>query len=94
VPMKHEITLGVTAPLLPTPTGWFDYAYAVLWSGDLALVRTDSDISAEFARWCDQVQRGDIHARQPNLRDGRLLLTTFDGSTESGAISRDPLRGN
>lgn len=84
--MKHEMTLGVTVPLPPPPTGWFDYAYAVLWSGDLALVRTDSDIHTESARWRDKVQRGDIHARQPNPWDGRLRLTTFDGSTESEAI--------
>jgi hypothetical protein len=86
VAMKHEMTLGVTVPLPPPPPGWFDYAYAVLWNGDLALVRADRDIHAELGRWRDQVQRGNIHARQPNLWDGRLRLTAFDGSSESGAI--------
>jgi hypothetical protein len=80
------MTLATTIPLPPPPTGWFDYAYAVLWNGDLALVRADRDIYAEFRRWRDQVQRRDTHARQPSLWDGRLRLTAFDGSTESGAI--------
>ncbi|MHC2334071.1 hypothetical protein [Bradyrhizobium sp. USDA 4454] len=84
--MKHEMTLGVTVPLPPPPSGWFNYAYAVLWNGDLALVRADRDIHAELGRWRDQMQRGNIQAPRPNLWDGRLRLTAFDGSAESGAI--------
>jgi hypothetical protein len=80
------MALATTIPLPPPPTGWFDHAYAVLWNGDLALVRADRDIHAEFERWRDQAQRGDTLARRPDLWDGRLRLTAFDGSTECDAI--------
>ncbi|WP_256806595.1 hypothetical protein [Bradyrhizobium sp. Bra64] len=84
--MNHEMILGGTTPLPSTPGGWFDYAYAVLWNGDLALVRTDRDIHAERVRWQDQVQRGNIHAHHPGFQGKYLRLSTFDGNTESGAI--------
>jgi hypothetical protein len=84
--MNREMTAGATVQLPPPPTGWFDYDYAVLWNGDLALVRIDRDVHTEFARWRDQMQRAEIHARQPNFWEGHLRLTKFDGSTESEAI--------
>jgi len=85
-PMNHEMTSSATTPLPPPPKGWFDYAYAVLWNGDLALVRSDRDIHTEFGHWRHRAPRGDVGARQPSLWGGRLRLTTFDGSGESGAI--------
>jgi hypothetical protein len=85
-PARGRDEPATTIPLPPARTGWFDYDYAVLWNGDLALVRADSDMHAEFGRWREQVRRGDTHALQPNLWEGRLRLTAFDGSTESGAI--------
>lgn len=84
--MTHEMILGETTPLPPTPSGWFDYAYAVLWNGDLALVRTDSDIHAERSHWQQQIQRGDVHASHPGFQDRHLRLSTFDGNSESSAI--------
>ncbi len=84
--MDDETTLGTTTSLPEPPTGWFDYGYSVLLDGILALVRTDRDIHTEYERWRAQVQRGDIHARQPSLRDGRARLSTFDGGVESEAI--------
>jgi hypothetical protein len=70
--MDDEMTLGTTTPLPVPPIGWFDYGYAVLWNGNLALVRIDRDLHTEYGRWRDQVRGGELHARQPNLRDGRL----------------------
>jgi hypothetical protein len=84
--MNNEIALGETIPLPVPPTGWFDYGYAVLWNGNLALVRSDRDIHAEYGRWRAIVRGGDIRAHQPNLQDVRIRLSTFDGSAESGAI--------
>jgi hypothetical protein len=84
--MNDEMTLGTTTPLPVPPAGWFDYGYAVLWNGNLAVVRTDRDTHTEYGRWRDQGQGGDLHAHQPNLRDGRLRLSKFDGYIEIGAI--------
>jgi hypothetical protein len=42
--MNDEMTLGTTTTLPAPPAGWFDYGYAVLWNGNLALLRTDRDI--------------------------------------------------
>jgi hypothetical protein len=79
--MNDEMTLGTTIPLPAPPAGWFDCGYAVLWNGNLALLRTDRDIHAEFGRWRQRVQHGD-HAQPPNFRDARLHLSQFDGATE------------
>jgi hypothetical protein len=79
--MNDEMTTGTTTPLPVPPAGWFDYGYAVLWNGNLALLRTDRDIHTEFGRWRHRVQRGD-HAQQPSLRDARLCLSQFDGAAE------------
>ncbi|MBR0752808.1 hypothetical protein JQ604_11490 [Bradyrhizobium jicamae] len=84
--MKHEPISDETTPLPSTPDGWFDYAYAVLWNGDLAVVRTDGDVHAEVASWYDQIQRGNTHAPHPGFQGRHLRLSTFDGNTESGAI--------
>jgi hypothetical protein len=84
--MNAEMTLGTTTSLPTPPAGWFDYAYALLWNGDLALVRTDHDIHAEYGRWRDQVQGGDLHAHRPTLREARLRLSKFHEGVEIGAI--------
>src|SRR5262249_7215112 len=68
--MTNEITMGSSSPLPAAPAGWFDYDYAVLWNGDLALVRTDRDLRAEYRHW----------------REARLRLSKFDGGAEIGAI--------
>jgi hypothetical protein len=81
--MNDETTLGTTILLPEPPTGWFDYGYAVLMDGTLALVRTDRDVHAEFARWRAQSKRGRTPAK---LWDGRMRLSVFDGSVESEAI--------
>jgi len=49
--MNNEIALGEIIPLPAPPTGWFDYGYAVLWNGSLALIRSDRDIHTEWGRW-------------------------------------------
>jgi hypothetical protein len=84
--MNNELALGTTISLPVPPARWFDYGCALLWDGNLALVRADRDIHTQYGRWRDQVQGGDLHARQPNLRDARLRLSKFDGSVEVGAI--------
>jgi hypothetical protein len=84
--MSDEMTSGTTTLLPAPPAGWFDYRYAVLWNGDMALVRTDCDFHTEFGQWRDQVQSGNLHAPKPSLRDARLRLSKFDGGNEIGAI--------
>jgi len=66
-----------------TRSGWFDYGYAVLMDGALALVRTDHDVHAEYTLWRAQSKRGRTPAK---LWDGRIRLSIFDGSVESEAI--------
>src|SRR5258708_25693956 len=82
--MADEIPLGATTMLPAPPAGWFDYGYAVLWDGDLALVRCSRDIRAEYGRWQDE-KTGLMHA-PPTVEGERLRLSTFDGSLETGAI--------
>lgn len=84
--MNDELASGTTTSLPTPPAGWFDYGYALLWDGNLALVRADRDFHAEYGLWRYQVQGGDLHARQPNLREARLRLSKFDGAIEAGAI--------
>jgi hypothetical protein len=83
--MNDELTSSTTTSLPAPPVGWFDYGYALLWDGSLALLRTNCDIHTQYARWRDQVQGGDFPP-QPNLRDARLRLSKFDGAIETGAI--------
>jgi hypothetical protein len=84
--MSDEMTLGTTTPLPAPPAGWFDYGYAALWNGNLALIRTDRDVRTEHARWRGRVRSGDLYAQPPNLHDVRLRLSKFDGGAEFGAI--------
>ena len=81
--MNDETTLGTTVFLPEPSTGWFDYGYAVLMDGTLALVRTDLDVHAEYTRWRAQSKR---YNRRPKLWNGRTRLSIFDGSVESEAI--------
>jgi hypothetical protein len=81
-----ETIFDTTIRLPAPPTGWFDFAYAVLWNADLALVRVDRDIHAEIKVWRDHEQPGTSNEAYPSLREARLRLTVFDGSRESGAI--------
>lgn len=84
--MNDKLPLGTTTSLPSPPAGWFDCGYALLWDGNLALVRADRDIHSELGLWRGRVQGGDLHTRQPNLRDVRLRLSKYDGAAEIGAI--------
>src|SRR5262245_53618191 len=75
-----------TIPLPAPPAGWFDHSYAILWDGNLALVRSDRDVHAEYGLWLEKVRAGDVHAPRPNFRDLRIRLSIFDGTAEFGAI--------
>jgi hypothetical protein len=81
--MDEEAALGTTISLPESPTGWFDYGYAVLMDGTLGLVRTDHDVHAAYRQWRTQSERGRTPAK---LWDGRIRLSVFDGSIESEAI--------
>lgn len=83
--MADEIPLGAAKMLPAPPAGWFEYGYALLWNGDLAMVRCSRDIRAEYGRWQDEQQKGSVHA-PPTPEGERLRLSTFDGSLEAGAI--------
>jgi hypothetical protein len=84
--MSDELALRTTVPLPAPPVGWFDYGYALLWNGNLALIRMDRDVHTELARWHVQVQGENLLAPHPDLRDTRLRLSKFDGAIEIGAI--------
>jgi len=79
--MHDEIAIDETIPLPIPPTGWFDYGYAILCNGSLALVRADRDI---HALWSEKVRGGDIHAS--DFSNWHVRLSVFDGNIESDAI--------
>jgi hypothetical protein len=83
--MVNEIIPGAITPLPRPPAGWFDYGYAVLQNGELALLRTDFDIHPALARWYDVMQQSDA-PEQPDLSGARLRLSVFDGAKESAEI--------
>jgi len=68
--VTHDIIPGLVAPLPRPPDGWFDYGYAVLSNGELALLRTDEGIIGQ----------------RPGPAKTRLRLSTFDGAKESAPI--------
>lgn len=84
--MVHDIIPGAITPLPQPPAGWFDYGYAVLWNGDLALLRTNFDIHAALTRWQNEAAQGGISGAWPDFTEARLRLSTFDGAAESPAI--------
>ena len=89
--MSDNSALGLFSSL-PTPSpGWFDYQYAVLSDGYLAIIRTDIDIHAEYANWWDLVQQDNSARLRPDLWNRKGRIYTFDGSTEAGPVEV-PLR--
>jgi hypothetical protein len=84
--MTNDVAPDATTALPAPPDGWFDYGYAVIWNGELALVRTDRGIHSELARWRDETQQRGIPGQRPDLAGARLRLSTFDGVSESAAI--------
>src|SRR3954468_18149238 len=83
--MVNNIVPGAITSLSRPPAGWFDYGYAVLWNGELALLRTDFDIHAALARWYE-VTRQSCAEERPDLSGARLKLSVFDGAKESADI--------
>ena len=84
--MADNIVPGAITSLPPPPAGWFDYGYAVLWNGELALLRTDFDIHAALARWHDEAKERGAEHPEPDLSGRRLRLSVFNGMKESAAI--------
>jgi len=86
LPRRMTAPLGDSVAVPAAPSGWFAYGYALLLNGDLALVRTERDIHAEYAN----VRRegSGEGAEDPRLsrEDWRVRLSTFDGTSESEAI--------
>ena len=80
--MSDHTAIGTTISLPEPPTGWFEYGYAVLMDGTLALLRADHDIWAALRHWKVGGARGFL----PKLWDGHARLSIFDGRAESDAI--------
>jgi hypothetical protein len=84
--MSDNSALGLFSSL-PTPSpGWFDYQYAVLADGSLAVIRTDIDILAEYANWWALAQQDNSVRLRPDLWNRKGRIYTFDGSTEAGPV--------
>ncbi len=92
--MVDPASIANPVALPAPPAGWFDYGYTALMDGKLALVRTRVDVHAEWSRWrqalIDAATNGGESPPQPNLWDGDIRLSTFDGETESKAIYVPP----
>ena len=76
-------TISNATPLPATPEGWFDYGYAALADGRLALIRTRKDVHTEHMRWWEAVNGGNHSRKYPNVWDGDMRLSVFDGIAET-----------
>lgn len=70
-----------------SPDGWFDHGYAPLADQRLALVRTRSDYHADYMRWWAAFQGGDYRRGPPQLGNGDLRLSIFDGVAETDIVT-------
>lgn len=78
----------VDAIAIPSPpAGWFNYGYAALSDGRLILMRTHKDIHAEYARWSTAVSAGQDVRTIPDVWDDDLLVSIFDGVTETDFVT-------
>jgi hypothetical protein len=81
-----QFDCGRHHPLPVPPVGWFNYGYALLCDGALALVRTDRDIHADYKHWRALMAGGDLQAPWPGLYECQLRLSKFVGSVEMGSV--------
>jgi len=79
--------IAETVALPAPPDGWFDYGYAALMDGTLALIRARRDVHAEHRRWWDAMTNGDPNLRQPDFWSDPIRLSVFDGVAERDAIT-------
>ncbi|WP_343685666.1 hypothetical protein [Asticcacaulis sp.] len=84
--MSDDSILGIFSSLPAPPPGWFDYQYAVLSDGSLAIVRTDIDILGEYTRWWALAQKDSSATLRPDLWNRQAKIYTFDGSAEDGPV--------
>ena len=79
------MAFGTSVPLPTPPSGWFDCDYAVLRDGTLGLLRTRTDMHAEFAAWLSSASgRGESGA--PPRLNGPVRLSAFEEGGERDAI--------
>lgn len=76
-------SIADAVPLPATPEGWFDYGYAALADGGLALIRTRKDVHAEHQLWWAAVNHGEQWREYPEVWDGDMRLSMFDGTAET-----------
>lgn len=74
---QHLALLALAVDIPSAPGGWYEYTYAVLMDGTLALLRTDRDIRTELAAWYGRVSAGDQQA----------LIRLTSGAVERGCRS-------
>ena len=80
-------TIAEPMPLPIAPAGWFDYTYAALADGRLAIVRTRRDVHADYRRHWEMRERGVATLRSPEVWPDELRLSIFDGERESDATT-------
>jgi hypothetical protein len=81
--VTSTVPLHASFGLPAAPAGWFDYGYAVLADGNLAMLRANLDFYGEDARWRAEAAAGRHLAAPPALAGRELRLTVFDGAAES-----------
>ena len=84
--MIEASTIADETPLPAAPEGWFDYGYAALMDGRLALVRLRRDIHSECARWLQEAARANRKLPRPTVRNEHIRLSVFDGTIETDAV--------
>ncbi|MBP1858926.1 hypothetical protein [Rhizobium herbae] len=80
--------ISIVTQLPEPPGGWFDYSFTVLMDGNLAIVRTDIDVRTGYLRWWEQ-RSENPYAAAPELWNGRIRLSVFDGISESHIVEVD-----
>jgi hypothetical protein len=79
-------SIAETRAIPPAPAGWFDYKYAALIDGRLALIRTRRDVHAEYRLWSKAVREG-ASLPAPDVWEDVLRLSVFDGESETNVVA-------
>ncbi|MEN2711360.1 hypothetical protein ACQKOH_04200 [Sphingomonas sp. NPDC092331] len=72
------------------PAGWFDYGFAALADGRLALIRTRRDVDREYRQALEALRNGEFASRMPDLWKDKIRLSVFDGADETDVVIVPP----
>jgi len=80
-------SISETKAIPSAPTGWFDYGYTALMDGRLALIRTRSDVHAEYRRLWAALNSQSPNLQPPTFWNDDVRLSVFDGEAETDVVA-------